>query len=43
MAFMYVHGPCVNCRTPLSYNANHVPAIRVNGRVYLQTLSRARA
>ena len=31
MAFMLVHGFCVNCQTPISYNPHHVPSIRVNG------------
>lgn len=31
MAFMYVHGFCVACAAPISYNPDHVPSIRVGG------------
>ena len=31
MGFVYVHGPCIGCRTLISYNPAHVPSIRVNG------------
>jgi hypothetical protein len=31
MSFLFVHGFCIGCRAPLSFNAEHVPSIRVNG------------
>ena len=31
MAYMYVHGFCINCGTSISFNAHRVPSIRVNG------------
>jgi len=31
MALMYVHGFSVACRKPLSFNADRVPSIRVEG------------
>lgn len=31
MAFMYVHGFCVSCQSPISYHPDFVPSIRVNG------------
>ena len=31
MAFLYVHGACIACQTPLSFHPDYVPSIRVNG------------
>ena len=31
MAYMYVLGSCVGCKTPIMFNADHVPSLRVNG------------
>jgi hypothetical protein len=31
MAFMYGHGHCIVCKARISFNIDHVPALRVNG------------
>ena len=31
MAFMHAHGACINCGTPLAFNIDFVPSIRVGG------------
>jgi len=31
MAYMFVHGFCAHCNTPISFNPDHVPSLRVQG------------
>ena len=31
MAFMYCHSDCVNCRAPIAYNPDCVPALSLDG------------
>lgn len=31
MGFMFMHGFCVGCQTPISFNPNFVPSVRVDG------------
>ena len=31
MAFTYLHGDCANCRHPISYNADRVPSLSLDG------------
>lgn len=28
---MIIFGPCINCRVPMSYNADHVPSLVIDG------------
>ena len=31
MSYVFVYGECVSCRTPIAFNPDYVPSIRVNG------------